>query len=194
MDAPVQAQTNGGGNAPGHPAARFFHLLFKGTAIAYYLLCERVFGVKSFVTNFVVLLVFISADFWVVKNVTGRLLVGLRWWNDVSEDGDGWRFESLEEGQRRINASDKVVFWGGLVVNVAVWMLYTLMTLFQIGSWEYLLVCAIALVMGFSNVYGYFKCSKEARNAVRNAQQALVGAAVSSVATAAIGGNSNRAV
>jgi len=186
-------QTNGRGAAPGHGGARLFHLLFKGFAVVYYLLCESIFRVKSFVTNFVILLVFISADFWVVKNVTGRLLVGLRWWNDVAEEGDGWRFETLEEGQRQVNASDRVVFWGGLVGNMAIWVLYTLMTLFQISNWEYLLVCVIALMMGFSNLYGYFKCSKEARNAVRNAQEALVGAAVSSVATAALGGNSNRA-
>lgn len=33
-----------------------------------------------------------------VKNVTGRLLVGLRWWNEGnSETGEAWRFESLAE-------------------------------------------------------------------------------------------------
>lgn len=33
-----------------------------------------------------------------VKNVTGRLLVGLRWWNDGNSDsGEAWRFESLAE-------------------------------------------------------------------------------------------------
>ena len=36
-------------------------------------------------------------DFWTVKNVSGRLLVGLRWWNDVDEAGQNhWRFESFE--------------------------------------------------------------------------------------------------
>jgi hypothetical protein len=25
----------------------------------------------------------LAFDFWTVKNVTGRLLVGLRWWNEV---------------------------------------------------------------------------------------------------------------
>ena len=34
-------------------------------------------------------------DFWTVKNVTGRLLVGLRWWNHVDEDGKShWVFEN----------------------------------------------------------------------------------------------------
>lgn len=31
------------------------------------------------------------------KNVSGRLLVGLRWWNEVTDDGGNWRFESLGE-------------------------------------------------------------------------------------------------
>ena len=40
-----------------------------------------------------------AADFWTVKNVTGRLLVGLRWWNDggTESNENTWRFESLEE-------------------------------------------------------------------------------------------------
>lgn len=32
-----------------------------------------------------------------VKNVSGRLLVGLRYWNEVTDEGSNWRFESLEE-------------------------------------------------------------------------------------------------
>ena len=31
------------------------------------------------------------------KNVAGRLLVGLRWWNEVTDEGSNWRFETLEE-------------------------------------------------------------------------------------------------
>lgn len=33
------------------------------------------------------------------KNVAGRLLVGLRWWNEVTDEGSNWRFETLEEVQ-----------------------------------------------------------------------------------------------
>ena len=33
--------------------------------------------------------------FWFVKNIAGRVLVGLRWWNEVKEDGtEIWVFES----------------------------------------------------------------------------------------------------
>jgi len=35
----------------------------------------------SNVMTFICVLLLSSFDFWTVKNVTGRLLVGLRWWN-----------------------------------------------------------------------------------------------------------------
>ena len=185
MDAASQLQTNGRNSGVAHPVARIFHMLFKLTAVIYFFACKPILGVHSFVTNFIVLLVMTSADFWVVKNVTGRLLVGLRWWNDVSDEGSGWRFEALEEGQRTLNGTDKAVFWSGLVGNVALWILYTFLTLLRPSDWEYLLICAIALVMGCSNLYGYFRCSKEARNMVREyAQQAIAGAATTSIAAA----------
>lgn len=31
------------------------------------------------------------------KNISGRLLVGLRYWNEVTDQGSNWRFETLEE-------------------------------------------------------------------------------------------------
>lgn len=39
----------------------------------------------------------LSADFWTVRNVSGRRLVGLRFWNQVDEDGTSyWVFESRD--------------------------------------------------------------------------------------------------
>ena len=39
-----------------------------------------------------------GADFWVTQNVSGRLLVGLRWWTEVAEDGSSvWRYDSLSD-------------------------------------------------------------------------------------------------
>lgn len=41
-----------------------------------------------------------AADFWTVKNVTGRILVGLRWWSRIKDDGkEEWIFESLPESK-----------------------------------------------------------------------------------------------
>lgn len=47
---------------------------------------------------FVVSVILLAVDFWVVKNVSGRKLVGLRWWNNVNETTgkSEWLFECLE--------------------------------------------------------------------------------------------------
>lgn len=76
-----------------HPYACFFHMLFRSGAVLSYLLCS--FFSDSFVLNFIVIILLLSFDFWTVKNVSGRLLVGLRWWNEVDESGASkWVFES----------------------------------------------------------------------------------------------------
>lgn len=57
---------------------------------------------RSYVLTFVLVTILSAMDFWTVKNVSGRLLVGLRWWNDVDEAGQNhWRFESFEARRRR---------------------------------------------------------------------------------------------
>lgn len=40
------------------------------------------------VITFIFVIVMAALDFWVVKNVTGRLLVGLRWWSEYDNKGD----------------------------------------------------------------------------------------------------------
>ena len=76
-----------------HPLTVFFHLVFRILAVVVYLLCG--WFSNSFVTSFVVIVVLLSIDFWTVKNISGRLLVGLRWWNYVDEDGESrWIYES----------------------------------------------------------------------------------------------------
>ena len=57
--------------------------------------------------------------------MTGRLLVGLRWWNDASaaDGGTAWRFEALGEGQRAINPHERRWFWIVLVAAPILWAL-----------------------------------------------------------------------
>lgn len=71
----------------------FFHLFFRGSAVVTYMLCG--WFSDSFITSFVFVILLLSADFWTVKNITGRLMVGLRWWNYVDDEGAShWVFES----------------------------------------------------------------------------------------------------
>lgn len=80
-----------------HPVAVVFHLAFRTAAVLVYLLCR--FFTDSFISSFVCILILLSMDFWTVKNITGRLLVGLRWWNYVDDAGKShWVFESRKVG------------------------------------------------------------------------------------------------
>lgn len=76
-----------------HPITAFFHLFFKTLAILAYMF-GGLFSV-GFVNLFIVCILLLAFDFWTVKNVSGRLMVGLRWWSEVQEDGTTvWRYES----------------------------------------------------------------------------------------------------
>lgn len=161
------------GAAPSHSLVCVFHWIFKVAGWIWFVIGN--FLLKDFTIDFVVLLVLIAADFWVVKNVTGRLLVGLRWWNDASENGkdDGWRFESLQEGQRQINSGDKMAFWVGLVANVLVWLVFGVYTAITF-NFQWLLSVILALILGIANLWGYFRCSREAKKAVSDLAQSAV--------------------
>ncbi|OUM67550.1 hypothetical protein PIROE2DRAFT_58689 [Piromyces sp. E2] len=52
---------------------------------------------QNYVISFVIITMLLAFDFWTVKNISGRLLVGLRWWNEINEDGtNSWLFESKD--------------------------------------------------------------------------------------------------
>jgi hypothetical protein len=106
-----------------HLTACFFHLFFKGSAIFVYLFCNLIFG--SFVLAFVTSVLLLAFDFWTVKNITGRLLVGLRWWNEVKSDGTNvWIFESNEN--RPIHSMDSFLFWSALYGFPCVWLFFAI--------------------------------------------------------------------
>jgi hypothetical protein len=64
-----------------HPTALVFHLLFRVLAMVMFLIPS--FIDINFILAFILIVLLLSFDFWTVKNVSGRLLVGLRWWNDI---------------------------------------------------------------------------------------------------------------
>ena len=69
----------------------------------------------------------LSVDFYNIKNIAGRRLVGLRWWNEVNAStGDSTMvFESLpdpSDGGRQVNATDKRFFWLALYAQPLLWV------------------------------------------------------------------------
>jgi hypothetical protein len=68
-------------------------MVFRSLAIVAYFVCP--WAKASFATSFVIIIILLSMDFWTVKNITGRLLAGLRYWNYVDDSGNNhWIFES----------------------------------------------------------------------------------------------------
>jgi hypothetical protein len=118
-----------------HPICIFFHLFFRISAILLFIFGNIFFS--SFITSFVITIILLSMDFWTVKNITGRLMVGLRWWNHVDEDGKShWIFENKKTNKSN-NNNDSVIestvetslFWSALIVTDLVWIVFFLISL-----------------------------------------------------------------
>ncbi|KEG14236.1 protein FAM18B1 [Trypanosoma grayi] len=146
-----------------HPFAALFHVLFKLGAILMFILGTLV---SSYVTVFVITILFLAADFWTTKNVSGRLLVSLRWWNEVREDGTTqWVFESAPDAEIRVNSFDKWFFWVTTGGNCVVW---ALMVLFNLMSFARLPMAVIGVVLSGANFVGFLKCSRDAKKKITN--------------------------
>jgi len=130
----------------GHPFAAMFHVSFKILAVVWYVLANIIGA--GFITDFVVLVCLLSADFWVVKNVSGRLLVGLRWWNDVDGNGDSrWTFESVDvHAQQQLNKKDSSIFWTALYLFPAIWIGLGILAFLKF-NFDYLLIVIIAVIL-----------------------------------------------
>jgi len=81
-----------------NPLICIFTIIFKIGAIVSFILLD------IFVSNeaiaYLVVIILSAADFWTIKNISGRILVGLRWWNEVKENGEEvWIFESKNESK-----------------------------------------------------------------------------------------------
>ena len=114
--------------------------------------------ISDFLSIFVLLILLISFDFWTVKNVTGRLLVGLRWWNRIDDEGRShWIFEnrhnttdankddSFKASDRLSdNSADSTIFWTALIIAPILWFILLLVTVFRLNvQW---FVCIIEFI------------------------------------------------
>ena len=149
-----------------NPTTAFFHLLFKTLAILVYMF-GGLFGL-GFVNLFVVCILLLAFDFWTVKNVSGRLMVGLRWWSEVQDDGSQhWRFEAQEENLQSTTL-DIGVFWVGLIAPAVVWALLGVGMFLRL-KFDWLLLVATALALSGANIIGYVRCKSDARAKITSA-------------------------
>ena len=102
---------------------------------------------------FIITILLLAADFYYLKNIAGRRLVGLRWWNEVDpQTGDSqWVFESLEPGTREINATDSRFFWLALYVQPVLWVVMAILALVRlqflwlplVSEWSRILIISL---------------------------------------------------
>lgn len=83
---------------------------------------------------FIITILLLAGDFYYLKNIAGRRLVGLRWWNEVdAQTGDSqWVFESSEPGTKVINPTDSRFFWLALYLQPMLWVLMAVLALVRL--------------------------------------------------------------
>nr|XP_044986434.1 Golgi apparatus membrane protein TVP23 homolog C isoform X3 [Jaculus jaculus] len=114
----------------------------------------------------VTIILLLSCDFWAVKNVTGRLMVGLRWWNHIDEDGKShWVFESRKstpQDDKTVSEAESRIFWLGLIACPVLWVVFAFSALFSFRV-KWLAVVIMGVVLQGANLYGYIRCKVGSR-------------------------------
>ncbi|KAL3489628.1 hypothetical protein BJX62DRAFT_151559 [Aspergillus germanicus] len=137
---------------------------------------------------FILTLLLLSADFYYLKNIAGRRLVGLRWWNEVNvSTGDShWVFESADPSTRTITATDKRFFWLSLYVTPALWIGLGVLAIVRLNSVIWLSLIAIALVLTITNTTAFSRCDRFSQ-ASTFANRAFGGSIMSNIAGGLMG-------
>ena len=102
------------------PQVALMTVLLKLLSIVFFLFFNIFTSNEALVMITVILL--IAADFWYTKNISGRILVGLRWWNnyDADKQEDKWIFESKNEIKE--SNIDRKTFWFSLYGFAIIWL------------------------------------------------------------------------
>ncbi|KAF4572748.1 Golgi apparatus membrane protein TVP23 [Pleurotus pulmonarius] len=161
-----------------HPLALFFLYIFRIAAIVVYIMCGWV--TDNYVLSTVVVVVLLAMDFWNCRNVSGRTLVGLRFWNQVDEDGDSyWVFESRDPS-RPANPVDSKMFWTAVYSFPLLWVALLIVSIVKL-NFSYVPIVILSLVFNFANAIGF-------TYADRDAKQRWANSAVGSWGIGGIGG------
>ncbi|KAF2281171.1 DUF846-domain-containing protein [Westerdykella ornata] len=170
-----------------HPITLLTFLFFRVSSLLTYLFGLQLFT-KNFVLIFIITILLLATDFYYLKNIAGRRLVGLRWWNEVDPaTGDSkWVFESASEGERTQNATDKRFFWIALYAQPVLWVALAIVALVGlefiwltlVGEWslsfraspvkgfcwggieDVLTATVIALILTITNTLAFSRCDK----------------------------------
>ena len=147
-----------------NPCIVFFTLFFKILSIIIFIFGNFIFKMSDSL-EFVFVVIFSSLDFWFIKNVSGRILVGLRYWNEIKQDGsEVWVYEN--ENEKKNSSIDTKIFWGSIYLTPFFFFFLIPVEFFSFNIMNFL-ECVISFVLTISNLYGYYKCSKEQNKKIK---------------------------
>ena len=158
---------------PNHPGVCFFHLLFKVLGVFSYMFLGLI--VTSMLMSFLLNFTSIVLDFWITKNISGRYLVGLRWWNEVEEESgeQDWYFESFDY-DLSFSQVDSNVFWWGMVFSTIFWGIMFVLKLLSL-SFLWGLLTFIGAMLSWMNLWAYYKCSRAHKQKISTLMAAFTG-------------------
>jgi len=143
-----------------HPVALLFLYLFRVGAILVYIFCGLF--TDNYVLSTVLVIVLLSMDFWNCRNVSGRTLVGLRYWNQVDDDGESyWVFESRDPS-RPANSIDKRMFWIALYTFPVLWTGLLIISFLKF-SLLFVPITLLALIFNVTNAVGFTYADRDAK-------------------------------
>ena len=160
--------------------AMYFHILFKALQVLIYMFSSD----DSSVAVFLMVSVLIVIDFWSVKNVTGRLMVGLRWWTVTDETGkeiyyfENYDYKAVED------AKFSRAFWGGLISITIFWGLFLFLDLirlklFWVSLADQVCLTVIGTFLNATNTYFFYKTRTDHANNLNSTLNAFQKNAVS---------------
>ena len=139
-----------------YPMISLLTVLIKLASIISFFLFS-IFLSNEAIIMFIVVL-FGACDFWITKNISGRFLAGLRWYNllKLETNTEIWVFEGKNENNA--DFIDKGIFWYSLYFNDIVWIVLFLWEIIRL-KFDWSFICLILIIFTFTNTYGFYRSS-----------------------------------
>ncbi|KRX08059.1 hypothetical protein PPERSA_02191 [Pseudocohnilembus persalinus] len=115
----------------GNPIMCIVTFAFKFLALLAYLFLNAIVGDKIY--TFIIVLVISCIDFWAVKNLTARFLVGLKWWNEFDENGNEiWLYSSMPANWKP-HKVDKTIFWISQITITLIFLFFLIIKILSLS-------------------------------------------------------------
>ena len=140
-----------------YPMISLLTVLIKLASIISFFLFS-IFLSNEAIIMFIVVLIG-ACDFWITKNISGRFLAGLRWYNLLKSETNTeiWVFEGKKENDS--NMINRSIFWYSLYINDIIWIVLFIWEFIRLRfDWSF--ICLILIIFSFTNTYGFYKSSK----------------------------------